>query len=180
MSRNVMLSVMLMMIMIPGAMALDNTWMGPTGGFGVYSARSLMAQNYAVSFYFANIDREWELYGHDETISVDYSYFLLPVAFGITDQLELSISPNYLNIRLSDGLDDADGFGDLFINLKGSFYNTESFAVGALLQAKIATADEDEGLGTGEMDYGLALLMTKEWEASRLHFNARLPDCRRT
>lgn len=171
MMRKLLFGLLLMSI-IPGAMALDNTWMGPTGGFAVYSARSLKAMDYAVSFYFANIDREWDVYGYDEAISLDYSYFLLPVAFGITDQLEVSVSPNYLSIRRNEGLDDVDGFGDLFINLKGSFYNTDSFAVGALLQAKIATADEDEGLGSGEMDYGLALLLTKEFETGRLHVNA--------
>ena len=171
MFKKILLSALLM-VMIPGAMALDNTWNGPTGGFGVYSARNLKAMNYAVSLYFANIDREWDVYGHDDAVSVDYSYFLLPVAFGITDQLELSVAPSYLSMRMNEGMGKEDGFGDMFINLKGSFYNTDSMAVGALLQAKIATADEDKGLGTGEMDYGLALLMTNEWEASRLHINA--------
>ncbi len=162
----------LMVAIVPGVMALDNTWLGPTGGFGVYSARSLPAKDYAVSFYFANIDREWELFGYEDNVSLDYSYFLLPVAFGVTDRLELSVSPNYLNIRRNMGFEDSDGMGDLFVNMKVNFYDADSFAVGALFQAKIATADEDEGLGTGEHDYGLSLLMTKDWETSRINMNA--------
>lgn len=169
MFRKLLLGIILVSI-IPGALALDNTWMGPTGGFGVYSARNLEAKDYAFSLYFANVDREWE-YGSDEYISLDYTYYLFPVAFGITDFLEMSVSPNFLDIRRSPMMDDTDGFGDLYVNMKARIYETEEWGFGALLQGKVATADEDDGLGTGEEDYGLMLLLTREWETTRFHAN---------
>jgi len=174
MFRNLLIGLILITI-IPCTLALDNTWMGPTGTFSVYSARNLESMNYAMSFYFANLDREWDLdYGTDghEYISLDYTYFLFPIAFGLTDYLELSISPNYLDIRLDPYFEDTDGFGDLFVNLKARIYSSDEWGIGALLQGKIATADDEDGLGSGEEDYTLMLLMTHEWEKSRLHLNA--------
>ncbi len=170
MIRKVIFSLIAIAI-IPAALAYDNTWMGPTGGFGVYSADTLPAREFAVSFYFANIDREWKMPGSDEAISLDYSYLLLPVAYGLTDKLELSISPNYLDIRRNRGASDSNGFGDLYVNLKGNFIRNDIFAIGALLQVKMATADEKEGLGTGEHDFGLSFLATRYWDTSRLHLN---------
>ncbi|MGB3975252.1 MAG: OmpA family protein [bacterium] len=170
MVRKIMLSLIALALM-PAVLAQDNTWMGPTGGFGVYSADTLPAKNFAISFYFANIDRELKFPWDTKAVSLDYSYFLLPVAFGLTDKLELSISPNYMNIRRNRGWDDSDGFGDLYVNLKANIIHNDTFGLGALVQAKIGTADRDEGLGTEELDYGLTLLATKYWDATRLHLN---------
>jgi len=166
-----LLMIIALSSLISGATAMDNTWMGPTGTFSVYSARNLESMDYAWSLYFANIDREWQLMTDDEYISLDYTYYLFPVAFGLTDYLELSISPNYMDIRRDPYLEDVDGFGDLYVNLKTRLYHSDDWAFGALLQGKIATADEDDGLGTGEEDYGVSLLMTRDWDASRFHVN---------
>ncbi|MBN1295265.1 OmpA family protein [bacterium] len=170
MFRNCVLGI-LMLAVIPGALALDTTWMGPTGTFSVYSARNLESMEYAWSLYFANIDREWDAMYGSEYVSLDYTYYLFPIALGITDFLEVSVSPNYLDIRRSPYLDDSDGFGDVFVNLKARIYDSEDWAFGALLQGKIATADEEDGLGTGEEDYGLSLLLTRTFASSRLHVN---------
>ncbi len=170
MGRKIILGL-IALALLPTVLAQDNTWMGPTGGFGVYSADTLPAKNFAISFYFANIDREMKIPGDTKAISLDYSYFLLPIAYGLTDKLELSVSPNYMNIRRNRGYGDSDGLGDLFVNLKANVIKKEAFGLGALLQAKIGTADMDEGLGTEEFDYSLTLLATKYWDATRLHFN---------
>jgi outer membrane protein OmpA-like peptidoglycan-associated protein len=170
MIRKIMLIIIALAI-IPVAGAFYNTWMGPTGGFGVYSADTLPAKEFAISFYFANLDREWMIPGDTEAVSLDYTYFLLPVAYGLTNKLELSVSPNYMDIRRNRGWDGSDGFGDLFVNLKANLMHRDTFGIGALLQAKIGTADMDEGLGTEEHDYGLSFLMTKYWDETRLHVN---------
>ena len=143
MGRKIILGL-IALALLPTVLAQDNTWMGPTGGFGVYSADTLPAKNFAISFYFANIDREMKIPGDTKAISLDYSYFLLPIAYGLTDKLELSVSPNYMNIRRNRGWGDSDGLGDLFVNLKANVIKKEAFGLGALLQAKIGTADMED------------------------------------
>lgn len=51
----------------------------------------------------------------------------------------------------------ASGIGDLRLSGTYSFANTGSTGVDLTANVKVATADEDKGLGTGANDYGLAL-----------------------
>jgi hypothetical protein len=51
----------------------------------------------------------------------------------------------------------ASGIGDLRLSGTYAFDNTGDLGVDLTANAKIATADEDKGLGTGANDYGLAL-----------------------
>jgi len=166
----------LILILSSTALASENTWMGPTGLFTVYSARNLACGEFSGSLYFNNFDREFAWYEGATTedgdqLSIDYSYISVPLAYGITDRFELSLSPHY-NFFRRQYIEDVDGFGDLFVHLKTQLiYSEDNGGLAAVITGKIPTADEDEGLGTGEFDYGLTLVGTKEIGKTDLHLN---------
>src|SRR5688572_14553411 len=58
--------------------------------------------------------------------------------------------------------DDGEGFGDVLVGWRQRFYEMESEPATVAWQAalKLPTADEDEGLGTGEVDGFLAGILT--------------------
>jgi hypothetical protein len=98
----------------------------------------------------------------------------LAFGFGLTDWLEVAIKPSALYV------DDQDasprrvaGVGDLVLEAKARLPFTPFDLDLALVPSlKIPTADEDRGLGTGEVDGGALFIITKELtETRKLHFN---------
>ncbi len=143
------------------------TWTGPTGLFEIVTAEGLEGRDYSFSFYFNNFDREIA----EGDYSIDYTYLSLPLAYGITDRFEASFAPEYLMIR-QDEVEDTDGFGDILVNLKTTLLReNKAPGIGLLLFGKVPTADEEEGLGTGEPDYGIKALLSKSVGSAGLHAN---------
>ena len=62
----------------------------------------------------------------------------------------------------------ASGIGDLNLSATYSFDTGGPFGIDLTGKAKIATADEDKGLGTGANDYGLALDVYRAFGATTL------------
>jgi Putative MetA-pathway of phenol degradation len=94
--------------------------------------------------------------------------------FGLTDWLEVAIKPSMLYV------DDQDasprrvaGAGDLVLEAKARLpFTPFDLDLSIVPSLKIPTADEDRGLGTGEVDGGALLVITKELtETQKLHFN---------
>jgi hypothetical protein len=94
--------------------------------------------------------------------------------FGLTEWLEVAIKPSILYF------DDQDasprrvaGVGDLVLEVKAKLPFTPFDLDLALVPSlKIPTADEDRGLGTGEVDGGAVVVVTKAFaETRKLHFN---------
>ncbi len=167
------LSALLLVSLATSGFAYDNTWRGPSGLFSVVSSDTIGAGNFAISFYFNNLDREANLYGLDDEIySLDFSYLTLPVAYGIMDRFEVSLAPSYHMFR-REGINSDTGIGDIFLNFKASALIEEDmgFGLGGLVYAKLPTADEEKGLGTGEADYGIAVLGSKHFDKLGLHLN---------
>ncbi len=166
--KKIMLVVAAVMICSTG-FAVHNTWLGPSGLFQIYTAENLEGTMFAGSLYFSNYDREFS--SGDMYVSYDYSYLTLPLAYGITDRFEVSVAPAYLDIR-SEYPNDPDGFGDVYLNLKANiFHDRDMGGFGVVAYGKLPTADEDEGLGTGEADYGLTLVGSKYFGKMKLHLN---------
>ena len=62
----------------------------------------------------------------------------------------------------------ASGIGDLRLSGTYSFANTGATGVDLTANVKVATADEDKGLGTGANDYGLALDLYRDFNGTTL------------
>jgi hypothetical protein len=94
--------------------------------------------------------------------------------FGLTDWLEVAIKPSVLY------LDDQDasprrvaGVGELVLEAKARLpFRPFDLDLALVPSLKIPTADEDRGLGTGEVDGGALVIITKAFtETRKLHFN---------
>ncbi len=62
----------------------------------------------------------------------------------------------------------ATGLGDLRLSGTYSFPSTGATGVDLTANVKVATADEDKGLGTGATDYGLALDLYRDFNGTTL------------
>ena len=84
-------------------------------------------------------------------------YYISPVLGYVFPRYDISVSVPYLFLRNEDGqTDNADGIGDIIVRGGMLFVpETESgFSCDGSLAVKFPAADESEGLGTGELDYG--------------------------
>jgi hypothetical protein len=110
-----------------------------------------------------------------ETSTQSYSLTApFSVGFGLTDWLEVAIKPTVLYVDDQDASPRrAAGVGDLVLQAKARLpsrpFDLDLTLVPSL---KLPTADKDLGLGTGEVDVGGIVVLTKAFsEARKLHFN---------
>lgn len=97
------------------------------------------------------------------------------LALGVTPWLEVGMSPSVVYVNNPEASPRrAGGIGDLVLAAKAALpfepFNLDLALVPSL---KIPTADEGRGLGTGDVDRGVVLIVTKVFtELQKLHFNA--------
>lgn len=99
----------------------------------------------------------------------------LTIASGIAEWLEVGIGTSALYVDHEEASPRrVAGIGDLVIAAKARLPILPfgiKFAIAPFL--KIPTADEDRGLGSGELDGGGRLILTREFtDTQKLHFNA--------
>ena len=104
----------------------------------------------------------------------DYDYPFL-VELGITRNLQLTLEPNYTVIRSKPGENgtNVSGWGDLETTLEYEFLPERrwrpSFTAETIVKWPTAAHDE---LGTGETDYAIGLILSKEFVRFDADFNA--------
>jgi hypothetical protein len=117
----------------------------------------------------AEFGLELETSGNSYSLTAPFGF-----GFGVTDWLEVAIKPSVLFV------DDQEasprrvaGVGDLVLEAKARLpFNPFDLNLALVPSLKLPTADEDRGLGTGEVDGGALLVVTKEFtEVHKLHFN---------
>jgi hypothetical protein len=94
--------------------------------------------------------------------------------FGLTDWLEVAIKPSALYVDDQDASPRrVGGVGDLVLEAKARLpFSPLDLDLALVPSLKIPTADEDRGLGTGEVDGGAVFVIAKAFtEAQKLHFN---------
>lgn len=92
--------------------------------------------------------------------------------FGITPNMDLHwASSNYLSLTANGQT--VEGFGDTWVGVKYRFFDEgEAWpGLGLYYQTKIPTRSESEGLGSGELDHSLAILLSKDIHPLRFDFN---------
>jgi outer membrane protein OmpA-like peptidoglycan-associated protein len=151
------------------------TYEGTTGLFHMPSAYTLPKGRFSFSLFRDNLDRSPK----DEDISIHG----LSIGVGLTSRLEL-----YGNVGIQNRID-ADalfepgrvndypfvatpwetGFGDVKVGLKlgllNDYMNDDPVGLAIRAFAKLPTADEEQGLGTGAPSFGADLILSKSLDA---------------
>ncbi len=176
MRKNVLLSFLgIILIFAPFTLYAsdDPTLTGEIGIFSIMSANTVEKGKFSLGASYNNIDRE--------TLDADIAYFTATLGYGLTDKLEVVAAYNFHQRADIDGIFDPqwsdtvlntnpkasdpwiEGAGDVQIGAKYRFVaESESRpALAARAFFKIPTADDDKGLGTGELDFGADLIATK-------------------
>ena len=107
-------------------------------------------------------------YESDEEQSV-YDFPFL-IEYGFTDALTLTVEPNYIYVQ-TKGDGSESGMGDLETSVTYEFVTERRNrpAVSVMGTIKWPTAKAD--LGTGEADYSLGAIASKEWVRSSMDLN---------
>jgi hypothetical protein len=92
--------------------------------------------------------------------------------FGLTPRLDFHwASADFLSMANPSGTH--SGFGDSWLGLKYRFSRQRKYApsFGAFYQAKVPSADEKNGMGTGQVDHAISFLASKDIGRVHLDFN---------
>ena len=137
-----------------GAKATGINVNGLDGLFVATSGHTLEAQTFVLGAGF--------FYGSDD----DFSTHALPITltYGVVDNIEVGLSVAVISGVDPDGPGSESGVGDIGISGKYSFLEESDSVPGvaAGIRVKIPSADDSEGLGTGEFDLGLLLAASKK------------------
>jgi hypothetical protein len=158
------------------AVAQASRW-GDTGFFDVFSAYTLLKGKVSVAGFRDNIDRS--------PFSLDISNFAGTVAVGATDKLEIFGRIDVQRRIRAETIGDAliavfppphyndeprvskrwsSGFGDVWLGAKYNImseYDEAAAGLGVRGFVKLASADDDEGLGTGKASGGAHIVLSK-------------------
>jgi len=145
---------------------------GDTGLFRLGSAYTLPRRGFSFAVFRDNRDRD--------PLGVDFSVHGATMAYGVTDRLELFGSLGVENRRKTHYAGDEPGgpngfpffggdswetgLGDLRVGAKYAFlddYRGDGVALALRAFAKVATANEEIGLGTGRGSFGADLVLSK-------------------
>ena len=146
----------------------------PVHIFNIPTAHCLSQGKYSLSLIYNNIDRE--------TIDVDINQVSFSFSYGVSDRLQLTgiftpfVQTDFDAILPGSRLNShpfgspliEQGIGDFIIAAKYNLFAEDDSKPGIAVQGylKLPLADAEKGLGTGEVDGGLDLILSKGIENS--------------
>lgn len=89
------------------------------------------------------------------------------LTYGVLETLDVAFGASHLRQRTTeDGTvtQAADGTGDSTLELKWRFYERNGFSLGLKPGLVLPTGDEDRGLGTGKVSWGVNFILAQESE----------------
>lgn len=96
------------------------------------------------------------------------------LSYGITDNTDVVLGLPYQWFKVredGDVVKKEDGISDMSLEMKWRFYEHEGLSLALKPGITLPTGDEDKGLGTGRMTYGMFFITTKEIEPWAFHIN---------
>lgn len=87
------------------------------------------------------------------------------LTYGVGDNLDLAVGLNHLRQRVTeDGVlaQSAEGAGDSTLEAKWRFYETGGLSLALKPGLVFPTGDENRGLGTGKLSWGINFILTQE------------------
>jgi hypothetical protein len=114
-------------------------------------------------------------YGHDEDeiITSKNSDLSATLTYGLIDPIDIVLSVPYQAWRSndSDSVVKGDGIGDLAMEAKWRFFESEGISLALKPGFTIPTGDEEKGFGAGRSTYYLYLIASKGIETRAFHIN---------
>jgi hypothetical protein len=114
-------------------------------------------------------------YGDDEEdrLTNKTSDLSATLTYGLIDPVDIVLSVPYQAWREddSDSVIKGNGIGDLAVEAKWRFFESEGLSCALKPGTTIPTGNEDKGLGTGRTTYYLYLIASKEIETKTFHIN---------
>ena len=136
----------------------------PVGGLGVFSvfgARTLDAGQFSVGAGYLGeeavcqqLEGPWDL---------DFHTFFIPLAYGVTDRLMVGVDLPYSIFEADRARFIGSGLDDINVGVTYRFLDegVGRPALGVVGFAALPTADKHRGLGTGLLDAGFKLILSK-------------------
>lgn len=92
----------------------------------------------------------------------------MPITFGygLTNSTDILVGLSYHTYW--DDRNSFTSFNDILIELKQMIF-TDDVRIGVKPFISIPTGDETKGFGTGKLNYGMMILLTKEWDEFHIH-----------
>lgn len=108
------------------------------------------------------------------------------LTYGVLDTLDIAAGVSHLRQRTTEdavGTQSAEGTGDSTLELKWRFYEANGLSLALKPGLVLPTGDENRGLGTGRLSWGVNFILTREakpWVLLAEVAYARATSCRRT
>jgi len=96
---------------------------------------------------------------------IEVAVFNPVLTYGLLDTLDIAFGLNRLSQRTSENgvvADDASGTGDSTLELKWRFYEANGFGLALKPGLGLPTGNENRGLGTGKLSWGVNFIVTQE------------------
>jgi hypothetical protein len=87
------------------------------------------------------------------------------LTYGLLDNLDVAFGLSHLRQRTTEEgavAQDADGTGDSTLELKWRFYEADGLSLALKPGLALPTGDENRGLGTGKLSWGVNFILTQE------------------
>jgi hypothetical protein len=87
------------------------------------------------------------------------------LTYGVTDNIDAAIGAAYLRDRITENgvtVQDSEGAGDTIVEIKWRFYEQNGLSLAVRPGVGLPTGDEDKGLGTGAVSWGVNGILTYE------------------
>ena len=97
--------------------------------------------------------------------------FGVGLAYGLSETLDISLGLGHERAAVA-GEASISGVADGELGLKWRFFERDGLSFGVAPAISLPFGDEEKGLGTGAVSYGVSALMTAELGAITLHANA--------
>lgn len=103
------------------------------------------------------------------------------LTYGVTENVDVALGVSRLRDRITENgvlVQDAEGTGDSTLEVKWRFYERDGLSLAVKPGLLLPTGDEDKGLGTGRVSWGINGILTYEagaftWLANLAYAEAR-------
>ncbi|PIP16602.1 MAG: hypothetical protein COX46_01255 [bacterium (Candidatus Ratteibacteria) CG23_combo_of_CG06-09_8_20_14_all_48_7] len=114
-------------------------------------------------------------YEKEEGVKEEFWELAGTFTFGVSEQVDMVLGIPYQWYRVKeDGVvtSDENGVGDFSLECKWRFLEGHDWSLACKPGLTFPAGDEEKGLGTGRLTYGLFLIATKEIQSCAIHCNA--------